>query len=245
MSSLSDFAVGSNAFFLLVPLWLVWAGVLSRYRFQVLGLLVSGVASVYYHMCWSHEEGYCAGQWDTTARSVWLARDVMLSHFAVLLITSVLADQMWWKRSSRGERYMDVFVLGGSLTTFFLLWHFGDTIAVTAVLSGMNGLVLAGALWVETRRPHTVGWYVRGFLGAACIVVGASLKLAATSYEYTDDTVAQSDTYYLYHGLWHAFMGIGSFFFATLLEDLMWSSPAASVTTYTAVKQSIVRPNNV
>ena len=47
MTALSDFAVGSNAFFILFPMWLMWAGVLSKYRFQIVLLIVALFGSVW------------------------------------------------------------------------------------------------------------------------------------------------------------------------------------------------------
>ena len=248
MTSVSNFNVASNVFFLLFPFWLVLAGALSRYRFQILGLLLTTLTSIWYHLCWSHEAGYCAGKWDASGKDIWLSRDVLTAHLSVLLTTSVLADQLWFKHSAHGERFMDAFILGGSLATFFLVWFMRDSPVTTIVLAIMNLLVLGYALYSETRRVsgHSWWWYFRGGLALCMILVASVIKVIANTHEYSYYTSSQTDAYNLEHAFWHTLVGIGTFLLATLLDDLVnsafgWTPSTTKVTSYVAVSKESVK----
>lgn len=225
MTAASDFNVGSNAFFLLFPIWLVIAGTLSRYRFQVLGSVLVSLTSVWYHLCWSHEKGYCAGDWSESSKDVWLGRDVLSSHFGILLTTSVLVDQLWFKHNPNGKRFMDALVVGGGLATFFLVWFLNDSPATTVLLAFMNCLVLGFALYYEIkRRTHSWWWFFRGGLAFCMILIASILKIVANTHEYSYYTTSQTEAYNLQHAFWHTLTGVGQFLLATLLDDLVYSA---------------------
>lgn len=226
MTAASDFNVGSNVFFLLFPIWLVIAGTLSRYRWQIVGLILVSLTSIWYHLCWSHEKGYCAGDWSDSSKDIWLGRDVLSSHFGILLTTSVLADQLWFKHSPNGDRFMDAFVLAGSLLTFFLVWFLNDSPATTVLLAVMNVLVLGFAFRFELKRvkDHSWWWFFRGALAFCMILTASILKIVANTHEYSYSTVSQTEEYNLQHAFWHTLTGSGSLLLATLLDDLVYSA---------------------
>ena len=158
------------------------------------------------------------------------------------MTTSVLADQLWWKKSPHGERFMDAYIFGGSLVTFFLVSFLSDDIASTILIVIMNTFVLGVALYVEmTRTNHSWWWFMRGCLAACLILIGGILKVVGNMHSYSYSSVKQSDSYYEYHSTWHVFMSLGSLLFATLLDDLVavtfrWTlAPPSKVVNYSKI----------
>lgn len=220
MTQLEDFAVWSNVFYVLFPVWLAYVGRLDAYVMQATQVTLAGLVSIYYHLCWSDSDHVCAGAWSSASeRDVWYARDVWMSYTSMVSIASVLASELLFRHQAQGARYHTVYFGAASAATAFLVLYLGDSVATAVVLPAAFVAITALAVVSEARRTkHDWLWFARLAVGAAAIAVGAIFKVVSNRVYYSSGAPEQSDNYLRGHALWHTLSGLGLGFLATLLS---------------------------
>lgn len=222
-TSSDDWTVASNVFYalLLVQLW--WRGWLGRYVLQAVLILQLMYASINYHLCWTHDLGWCAGSHWThdSGRDVALARDVMAAFQAMTGISAILVDR-WWLHDAYGSGVATAYqLLQFTLTWWFVtLWN--DGLEALLSLALLNGVLVLFALDHRVRqratKPLDWFWWTRLVTAAIFLALGLTFRILSQREYQAALLNHQNDAYDSYHGWWHACTAIGSFVGVSLVE---------------------------
>lgn len=214
-----DWSVASNVLLLLAVAWLARCRLDARYHLQVLAILTACVASIYYHLCWTHELAWCIGGWGAAAPGVALARDVMAA-FQAMGVVGILVDQWWLAKYP--PRVFAWFCVATSLATYLCVTHHGDGLVSVVAVPLFWGLAFFYALVHHrmTSEPRWSLWqWVRLGLGLGAMAAGVGCRIAGQAeFSSVEPPQGQSDRYLLLHGMTHVLFGVGAFFLVTLAK---------------------------